>query len=170
MDDNTMLYIVKLLYHDSQMKNSVKPDTNEEREKIITGYDNEFPKKLFKLSWMNWWDGPAMGMDFPKDMQTWIIDSECIGYYAEYWDGTISPIVRADIKKETYDSFKSMIEENFKNEKSDKSGADGEGWQMILYDETGNIVHEICGYINGNEYLSKIVEFVEHEHGFCKLM
>lgn len=171
MDDNSMLYLVKILFHESQMKKALKPETHDEKVEIFSNYDKEFPNKVFKMTWMNWSSFSCLGMLFPKRKETWILDSKCeIGYYAEYEDGSISPIIKQEVKQEKYDMILALLNENFKEEVSDTNGADGEGWEMVLYDDKGEIIHRICGYIYGNEYLNRIVKCLRDEHGLCQFM
>lgn len=144
MDKKDALSMLKVMFQSKQMKNAITPKTPEEEKKIIEQYDNKFPNKIFKMTRMDWSCRPT-GMSFSKDSETWILDAECkMGYYAKYGDGKISDVIEMTMKQASYDKFIELLRENFKNEKSDRNGADGEGWEMILYDGCGNIVHTIC--------------------------
>lgn len=43
----------------------------------------------------------------------------------------------------------------------DKDGCDGVGYEMILYNERGNVIHKFYGYIYGNPCLEKIAKSIE---------
>lgn len=170
MDKKDALSMLKVMFQSKQMKNAVTPQTPEEEKKIIEQYDSKFPNKIFKMTRMDWSCRPA-GMSFSKDCETWIVDVQGkMGYYAKYGDGKISSVIEMSMKQESYDEFVSLLRENFTNEVSDRGGADGEGWEMILYDGAGNALHSICGYIYGNEYLNKIVAFLKKEHQLSQFM
>jgi len=170
MDKKDALLMVKMMFQSKQMKEAKTPETPEEETKIIEEYDTKFPQRIFKMTRMDWSCRPA-GMSFSKDWETWIVDVQGkMGYYAKYGDGKISNLIEMSMKQESCDEFASLLRENFTNEVSDRDGADGEGWEMILYDGSGNTLHRICGYIYGNEYLNKIVEFLKKEHQLSQFM
>jgi len=171
MNKEEALSMLKMMYHSQQMKNAVTPETYEEEQEIVKKYEDEFPKKVFKLTWMNWRGYPCFGSLFPKKEETWILDSEYqLGYYAKYEDGNISGVIKMSVKHDWYDMFQKLLKENFENEKSNRDCVDGEGWEMVLYDSEGHVVHEICGYIYENEYLNRIVKTIKDAHQLSQFM
>ena len=171
MDNDEKLTMLKMMFYNSQMKNIVAPATYEEAQEIERTHDERFPGKVFKMKRMNWSGRRSVGTLFPKSEETWILDDKgSLGYYAKYEDGKISDIITRELKKDVFDNCIALITENFETEKSDRSCYDGEGWEMVLYDGKGNVIHEICGYIYGNEYLNKVVDYIKKAHELCNFM
>ena len=171
MNNDEKLNILKMMFYKSQMKDIVPPATYDEEQEIERKHNEKFPNKIFKMKWMNWSGGPSIGVLFPKREETWILDDKGnLGYYAKYEDGKISDVITRELKKEVYDNCIALITENFEAEESDRNCSDGEGWEMLLYDGNGNVMHEICGYIYGNEYLNKVVECIKNAHEVCRFM
>lgn len=53
MNKEDALKMLKMMYYSQQLKNAVMPANYEEEQKIINKYDNEFPEKIFKMTWMD---------------------------------------------------------------------------------------------------------------------
>ena len=168
IDNNEAMRLLKMMTHSVLMKNAVKPEAGEE-EKVFENNDQQLPEKIFKMTWMNWSGWPCSDDMFPKVIQTWIVDSDIIGYYAQFEDGYISDVAKMPVKQDWYDEFTALLKEDFVNQESCIDCDDGEGWEMTLYDGAGNVIHQTCGYIYGNEYLNKIVNTVKEAHEFSKL-
>ena len=102
--------------------------------------------------------------------QTWVIYR--IGLvisYASYEISGDSDIQAACLKKEEVQTLCERLS-GFKDYASTGGGADGTGYNMIVYDAEGKESSKITGYIYHNAYLQELRDFVKNIPGlsfFC---
>ena len=130
-----------------------------EKQKISLPKDG----RLFEMKEMVWTQ-----IDGTSDVlvsQTWVIYR--IGLvisYASYEISGDSDIQAACLRKEEVQTLCDMLS-RFKDYASTSRGADGTGYNMIVYDSEGNESSKITGYI-GNTYLEELRDFVKKIPGF----
>ena len=106
---------------------------------------------LFSASWYDWsgWGG---GDEYYSGT----------GSYRVYGDGTCETgMIERPLPPEAFERLKALLYGDFLQAKTHQDAFDGEGWEMTLYDEDGNVVHETgTGYIYGVPVLEEIVRIL----------
>lgn len=130
-----------------------------EKQKISLPKDG----RLFEMKEMNW--GQINGTSDVLISQTWVIYR--IGLvisYASYELSGDSDIRASCLRKEEVQTLCDMLS-RFKGDALTDRGADGIGYNMIVYDAEGKESYKIMGYI-GNTYSEKLRDFVKKIPGF----
>ena len=130
-----------------------------EKQKISLPKDG----RLFEMEEMNW--GCIDGTFDVLISQTWVIYR--IGLvisYASYELSGDSDIRASCLRKEEVQTLCDMLS-RFKDDALIDRGADGIGYNMIVYDVEGKESYKIMGYI-GNTYSEKLRDFVKKIPGF----
>lgn len=143
------------------MKCDLKTFSSEEEKSIIEKkYNYALGTKYFKIRWMNW--GLICGLDEIVTDKIWLIDLDGnIGFYKVYANNKISDIVINKITEENFNKLKSLLNDGFVDMIDCFDCCDGVGYEMILYNNSGEIMHKFCGYIYDNNYLQEIVNLVD---------
>ena len=133
-----------------------------EKKKIIEKkYNDTIENKFFKITWMNW--GLICGFRETVVHKIWIIDFDGnVGFYKTYTQNKVSDLIIKKMSNETFNTLKYILSSGFENEKNNRDGCDGVGYEMILYDDLGQEKHKFCGYIYHSDYLQKIAKLVEN--------
>lgn len=125
-----------------------------EKQKISLPKDG----RLFEMKEMNWGQ-----INFISDMivsQTWVIyRTGLMISYVSYSISGDSDIGASYLSKEEVQTLCDMLS-RFKDYASTDRGADGIGYNMIVYDAEGKESSKITGYI-GNTYLEELRDFVK---------
>ena len=135
-----------------------------EKQKINLPKDG----RLFEMEEMNW--GQINCTSDVMVSQTWVIYR--IGLvisYASYEISGDSDIKSACLSKEEVQTLCDMLS-RFKDYASAGRGADGIGYNMVVYDAEGKESSKITGYICHNAYLEGLRDFVKNIPGlsfFC---
>lgn len=135
-----------------------------EKQKISLPKDG----RLFEIEEMNW--GCIDGTSDVLVSQTWVIYR--IGLvisYASYEISGDSDIKSACLSKEEVQTLCDMLS-RFKDHALTGRGADGTGYNMVVYDAEGKESSKITGYIYHNAYLQELRDFVKNIPGlsfFC---
>lgn len=135
-----------------------------EKQKINLPKDG----RLFEMEEMNWGQ-----IDVTSDVmvsQTWVIyQIGLVISYVSYSASGDSDIQSSCLSKEEVQILCDMLS-RFKDYASAGRGADGTGYNMIVYDAEGKESSKITGYIYHNAYLQELRDFVKDIPGlsfFC---
>ncbi len=115
----------------------------------ISGYNEK--AKLFFVRKMDW------GLTCrPRHEDKWTV------YANGHVDAdreTFSFNMRNAFSDEDFKNFCTLLDE-FPQIEDDLNGCDGTGYEMILYDKKGNVIHKFCGYIYGNLCLEILMRYL----------
>lgn len=76
-----------------------------------------------------------------------------------FW-GKLSQPVEEQMDQEMFRQFKQILNREFENTKT-VNACDGEGWEMISYEQDGSEWHKISGHIYGVSVLERIAEILK---------
>ena len=124
--------------------------------------------RLFEMEEMNWGQ-----INVTSDVivsQMWVIyQTGLVISYASYSASGDSDIQSACLSKDEVQTLCERLS-GFKDYASTGGGADGTGYNMIVYDAEGKESSKITGYIYHNAYLQELRDFVKNIPGlsfFC---
>lgn len=122
----------------------------------ISGYNEN--AKLFFVRKMDWGLEMNRGLDGrPIRDDTWTV----------YANGHVH-VEKEKFPFETNDTFSvedfkkfCVLLDEFPQVEDDQNGCDGMGYEMILYNEKGGVIHKFCGYIYAISCLKNLMEYLE---------
>lgn len=118
-----------------------------------------FDKKYFRIRWMNF--GELCRMEKEEAEKIWVFDFDRnVGFYKIFTNGEETDMEIISIDASVKEKLISLLDEGFIKEKDCWNCYDGDGWEMILYNENGEAVHRFRGYTDGNGYLNQIIDLV----------
>lgn len=115
-------------------------------------------KILFQASWMNW--GELCRDIDPLISKNWTVFFDgTVGASAEYAMSGETAFNNIALPPNEFEELRKLLDHQFTHYHAIPDGADGEGWEMCLFDINGKVIHQISGYIYGIEYLETIANF-----------
>lgn len=115
--------------------------------------------RLFEMEEMNW--GQINVTSDVMVSQMWVIyQTGLVISYASYSASGDSDIQSSCLSKEEIQTLCDMLS-RFKDYASAGRGADGTGYNMVVYDVEGKESSKITGYIYYNAYLEELRDFVK---------
>ena len=116
-------------------------------------------KPLLQATWMNW--GMMCFASDELEERTWKV-------YRDGWVRTrpvfsasgAGPTVEYLMSPDDFRSLLSILTGAFLETEAFQDACDGEGWEMVSFDENGQETHRISGYIYGIQPLEEIADIL----------